>query len=230
MANLTDEIRKDDATSDASGARGDMKLEVVVIPVSDVDRAKEFYASLGWRLDADFANGEDWRVLQFTPPGSGCSVIFGKNVTAAAPGSAQGLYLIVSDIEAAREELLRRGVEISEVFHAGEAYAGTNEPYLFGRLRVSGPDPEHRSYRSFASFSDPDGNGWLFQEVTTRLAGRIDPTTTTFASANDLASALQRAASAHGKHEARTGQADPNWPDWYAAYMVAEQSGGELPQ
>jgi catechol 2,3-dioxygenase-like lactoylglutathione lyase family enzyme len=230
MANLTDEIRKDDATSDASGARVDMKLEVVVIPVSDVDRAKEFYASLGWRLDADFANGEDWRVIQFTPPGSGCSVIFGKNVTAAAAGSAQGLYLIVSDIEAAREELLRRGVEISEVFHAGGVYAGTDEPYLFGRLRVSGPEPEHRSYRSFTSFSDPDGNGWLFQEVTTRLAGRIDPATTTFASANDLASALQRAASAHGKHEARTGQADPNWPDWYAAYMVAEQSGGELPQ
>ena len=170
----------------------DMKLEVVVLAVSDVDRAKAFYENLGWRLDADFANGEDWRVIQFTPPGSGCSVIFGKNVTAAAPGSAQGLYLIVSDIEAAREELLRRGVKISEVFHAGEVYAGTDEPYLFGRLRVSGPDPEHRSYRSFASFSDPDGNGWLFQEVTTRLAGRIDPATTSFASANDLASALRR--------------------------------------
>ena len=223
MANLTDGIGKDDA-------RADMKLEVVVIPVSDVDRAKEFYASLGWRLDADFANGEDWRVIQFTPPGSGCSVIFGKNVTAAAPGSAQGLYLIVSDIEAARDELLGRGVEISEVFHAGEVNAGTDEPYLFGRLRVSGPDPEHRSYRTFTSFSDPDGNGWLFQEVTTRLAGRIDPATTSFGSANDLASALRRAASAHGKHEAQTGQADANWPDWYAAYMVAEQSGGELLQ
>ena len=223
MANLTDGIGKDDA-------RADMKLEVVVIPVSDVDRAKEFYASLGWRLDADFANGEDWRVIQFTPPGSGCSVIFGKNVTAAAPGSAQGLYLIVSDIEAARKELLRRGVKISEVFHAGEVYAGTDEPYLFGRFRVSGADPEHRSYRTYASFSDPDGNGWLFQEVTTRLAGRIDPATTSFGSANDLASALRRAASAHGKHEAQTGQADANWPDWYAAYMVAEQTGGELPQ
>jgi catechol 2,3-dioxygenase-like lactoylglutathione lyase family enzyme len=208
----------------------DMKLEVVVLAVSDVDRAKAFYENLGWRLDADFANGEDWRVIQFTPPGSGCSVIFGKNVTAAAPGSAQGLYLIVSDIEAAREELLRRGVKISEVFHAAEVYAGTDEPYLFGRLRVSGPDPEHRSYRTFASFSDPDGNGWLFQEVTTRLAGRIDPATTSFASANDLASALRRAASAHGKHEAQTGQADANWPDWYAEYMVAEQTGGELPQ
>ena len=223
MANLTDGIGKDDA-------KAEMKLEVVVIPVSDVDRAKEFYASLGWRLDADFANGEDWRVIQFTPPGSGCSVIFGRNVTAAAPGSAQGLYLIVSDIEAARKEMLRRGVKISEVFHAGEVNAGTDEPYLFGRLRVSGPDPEHRSYRTFASFSDPDGNGWLFQEVTTRLAGRIDPATTSFGSANDLASALRRAASAHGKHEAQTGQADANWPDWYAAYMVAEQTGGELPQ
>jgi catechol 2,3-dioxygenase-like lactoylglutathione lyase family enzyme len=223
MANLIDEIRKDDA-------RADMKLEVVVIPVSDVDRAKDFYGRLGWRLDADFANGEDWRVIQFTPPGSGCSVIFGKNVTAAAPGSAKGLYLIVSDIEAARDELLRRGVKISEVFHAGEVYAGTDEPYLFGRLRVSGPDPEHRSYRSYASFSDPDGNGWLFQEVTTRLAGRIDSATTNFASATDLASALRRAETAHGRREKRTGQRDTNWPDWYAAYMVAEQTGGELPQ
>ena len=195
-----------DATSDASVARVDMKLEIVVIPVSDVDRAKEFYGRLGWRLDADFASGNDFRVIQFTPPGSGCSVIFGKNVTAAAPGSAQGLYLIVSDIEAARKELLGRGVEISEVFHdAGGVYAGTDEPYLFGRRRVSGPDPDHRSYRSFASFSDPDGNGWLLQEITTRLPGRIDAATTTFASANDLASALRRAEAAHGEHEKRTG-------------------------
>jgi len=209
----------------------DMKLEIVVIPVSDVDRAKEFYGKrLGWRLDADFDNGKDFRVIQFTPPGSGCSVIFGKNVTAAAPGSAQGLYLIVSDIEAARKELLGRGVEVSEVFHSAGVYAGTDEPYLFGRVRVSGPDPEHGSYRSFASFRDPDGNGWLFQEITTRLAGRIDPAPTTFASANDLASALRRAASAHGQHEARTGgQRDEDWPDWYAAYIVAEQSGGKLP-
>ena len=144
MANRTDGIGKDDATSRASVAGLDMKLEVIVIPVSNVDRAKEFYAKLGWRLDADFAAGEDFRVMQFTPPGSGCSVIFGKNVTAAAPGSAQGLYLIVSDIQAARDELLRRGVEISEVFHeAGGVYAGPDEPYLFGRRRVSGPDPEH---------------------------------------------------------------------------------------
>ena len=231
MANPRDEIPKDNATGKASVARVDMKLEVVVIPVSDVDRAKEFYTRLGWRLDADFAAGDDWRAIQFTPPGSGCSVIFGKNVTAAAPGSAQGLYLIVSDIEAARDELLRRGVEVSEVFHdADGVYAGTDEPYLFGQIRVSGPDPEHRSYRSYASFSDPDGNGWLFQEVTTRLAGRIDSATTNFASASDLASALRRAEAAHGEHEKRTGQRDANWPDWYAAYMVAEQTGGELPQ
>ena len=153
----------------------DMKLEVVVIPVSDVDRAKAFYASLGWRLDADFAGPDDYRVIQFTPPGSNASVIFGKNVTAAAPGSAQGLYLIVSDVETARKELLGRGVKVSEVFHAaGDVHSGPDEPYLFGRRRVSGADPDHGSYRSFASFSDPDGNGWLFQEITARLAGRID--------------------------------------------------------
>jgi catechol 2,3-dioxygenase-like lactoylglutathione lyase family enzyme len=209
-----------------------MKFEIVVIPVSDVDRAKKFYCKLGWRLDADFDSGKDFRVIQFTPPGSGCSIIFGKNVTPAAPGSAQGLYLIVSDIQAARKALLDRGVEISEVFHdaAGE-YAGTDEPYLFGRKRVSGPNPEHSSYRSFASFRDPDGNGWLFQEITTRLPGRIDPATTTFASANDLASAMRRASVVHGKHEERTGgQRDESWPDWYAAYMVAEQAGTELPK
>jgi catechol 2,3-dioxygenase-like lactoylglutathione lyase family enzyme len=208
----------------------DMKLEVVVIPVSDVDRAKRFYGDLGWRLDAEFAVGDEWRVIQFTPPGSGCSVIFGKNVTAAAPGSAQGLYLVVSDIKEARDELLRRGVEISEVFHdAGDVHAGANEPYLFGRRRVSGPDPDHRSYRSYASFSDPDGNGWLLQEVTTRFPGRINSNATSFASASDLGSALRRASAAHGEHEKRIGAADPNWPDWYAAYMVAEQAGKELP-
>ena len=231
MANQKYEIRSNAPTSDARVARADMKFEIVVIPVSDVDRAKEFYGRLGWRLDADFAHGDDWRGIQFTPPGSGCSVIFGKNVTAATPGSAQGLYLVVSDIAAARDELLRRGVKISEVFHdaAGE-HAGPDEPYLFGRLRVGGPDPDHRSYRSFASFLDPDGNGWLLQEVTTRLPGRIDSATTRFASANDLASALRRAEAAHGQHEKRTGQRDENWPAWYAAYMVAEQSGKELPQ
>jgi catechol 2,3-dioxygenase-like lactoylglutathione lyase family enzyme len=227
----TTEVRHDDATSVARIARVDMKFEIVVIPVSDVDRAKEFYGRLGWRLDADYDDGNDFRVIQFTPPGSGCSVIFGKNVTAAAPGSAQGMYLIVSDIEAARKELLGRGVEISEVFHdASGVYAGPDEPYLFGRRRVSGQDPDHRSYRSFASFNDPDGNGWLFQEVTTRLPGRIDSAATSFGSANDLASAFRRAEAAHGEHEKRTGQRDASWADWYAAYMVAEQSGKELPK
>jgi catechol 2,3-dioxygenase-like lactoylglutathione lyase family enzyme len=231
MANATYEVQANDAASEASVARVDMKFEIVVIPVSDVDRAKGFYMRLGWRLDADYDNGKDFRVIQFTPPGSGCSVIFGKNVTAAAPGSAQGLYLIVADIEASRKHLHRRGVEVSEVFHgASDVYAGPDQPYLFGRIRVNGPDPEHRSYRSFASFRDPDGNGWLFQEITTRLPGRIDDTATSFASANELASAFRRAEAAHGEHEKRIGQRDANWPDWYAAYMVAEQSGKELPR
>jgi catechol 2,3-dioxygenase-like lactoylglutathione lyase family enzyme len=208
----------------------DMKLEIVVIPVSDVDRAKRFYGGLGWRLDADFAAGDDFRVIQFTPPGSGCSVIFGKNVTVAAPGSAQGLYLIVSDITAARAELLDRGVAIGEVFHdAAGVYVGADEPYLFGRLRVDGVDPEHRSYRSFASFSDPDGNGWLLQEITARLPGRVDAADTTFASPTELASALRRAEAAHGEHEKRTGQRDANWSDWYAEYIVQEQAGKPLP-
>jgi predicted enzyme related to lactoylglutathione lyase len=204
----------------------DMKLEIVVIPVSDVDRAKAFYASLGWRLDADFTADDDYRVIQFTPPGSGCSVIFGKNVTAAAPGSAQGLYLIVSDIDAAHNDLVRRGVQVSEAFHgAADAYAGTDEPYLFGRIRVHGPDPKHGSYRSFASFNDPDGNGWLFQEITTRLPGRVEGATA-FSSSADLASALRRAAVAHGEHEKRSGgQHDVNWPDWYAEFIVREQAG-----
>jgi catechol 2,3-dioxygenase-like lactoylglutathione lyase family enzyme len=222
---------KDESDTGATSARVDMKLEVVVIPVSDVDRAKEFYTKLGWRLDADFAVPPDYRVVQFTPPGSGCSIIFGKNVTAAAPGSAQGLYLIVSGIEAARADLLRRGVQVGEVFHdGGNVHTGADQPYIFGRLRVSGPDPEQRSYQSFASFSDPDGNGWLFQEITTRLPGRIDAAVTSFASASDLASALRRAEAAHGEHEKRIGKADPNWPDWYAEYMVREQAGEELPK
>jgi catechol 2,3-dioxygenase-like lactoylglutathione lyase family enzyme len=207
----------------------DMKLEVVVVPVADVDRAKAFYAQLGWRLDADFA-GEDWRVIQFTPPGSGCSVIFGRNVTAAAPGSAQGLYLIVSDIEAACRELLGRGVAIGDLFHdAGDEHAGSDEPYLSGRRRVGGPDPEHSSYRSYASFSDPDGNGWLLQEITTRLPGRVDAADTVFRSPAELAAALRRAAAAHGEHEQRTGQHDEGWPDWYAEHIVREQAGKELP-
>ena len=189
-----------------------MKLEIVVIPVSDVDRAKRFYGGLGWRLDADFAGGDDFRVIQFTPP-----------------GSAQGLYLIVSDVAAAREELLGLGVNVSEVFHNEGVYAGSDEPYLFGRARVSGPDPEHRSYRSFASFSDPDGNGWLLQEITARLPGRVDVGDTTFTSSIELAAALRRAEAAHGEHEKRTGQRDANWPDWYAEYIAREQAGKELP-
>jgi catechol 2,3-dioxygenase-like lactoylglutathione lyase family enzyme len=217
--------------SETATARGvDMKFEIVVIPVSDVDRAKRFYGGLGWRLDADFAAGDDWRVIQFTPPGSGASVIFGRNVTAAAPGSAQGLYLIVSDIKAARDELLARGVEVGEIFHGGgDVHTGPDEPYLSGRLRVSGPDPEHGSYRSFASFKDPDGNGWLFQEVTARLPGRVDASDTTFTSSTELAAALRRAAAAHGEHEKRTGGHDANWPDWYADYIVREQAGKPLP-
>ena len=230
------------ASKSPKARAADMKLEVVVIPVSDVDRAKAFYASLGWRLDADFV-GDNYRGIQFTPPGSGCSVIFGKNVTAAAPGSAQGLYLVVSDIEAARNAFLRRGIEISEVFHdGGGVYAGPDEPYLFGRVRVSGPDPERRSYRSLASFKDPDGNGWLLQEITQRLPGRMDPDSTGFTSSAELASALRRAAVAHGEHEKRMGKHDvedvetrekavlaADWPDWYAEYIVREQTGRELP-
>jgi catechol 2,3-dioxygenase-like lactoylglutathione lyase family enzyme len=208
----------------------DMKFEIVVIPVSDVDRAKAFYQTLGWRQDAEFASGDDIRILQFTPPGSGCSIIFGTNVTAAAPGSAQGLYLVVSDIAAARDELRARGVEVSELFHNEGGFAGTDEPYLFGRRRAAGPDPARGSYRSFASFRDPDGNGWLLQEVTTRKPGRIDSGVTSFASANDLAEAFRRAEAAHGTYETRLGQGrDANWSEWYAAYMVAEQAGAELP-
>jgi catechol 2,3-dioxygenase-like lactoylglutathione lyase family enzyme len=208
-------------------ARIDMKLEALVIPVSDVDRAKQFYANLGWRLDADFPFDNGFRVIQFTPPGSGCSVQFGAKITTAAPGSAQGLYLIVSDIEAARGELVGLGVSISEVFHAGAPGAQFQPNGTSGRL--SGPAPDHATYSSYATFSDPDGNTWLLQEVTTRLPGRVDSGETSFASTGDLASALRRAAAAHGEHEKRVGQRDENWPEWYAAYMVAEQAGKELP-
>jgi catechol 2,3-dioxygenase-like lactoylglutathione lyase family enzyme len=198
----------------------DMKLEVVVIPVSDVDRAKRFYGDLGWRLDADFVVGDEFRGVQFTPPGSPASIHFGKGIPSAAPGSANGLYLVVSDIQAARADLVGRGVEVSEVFHR----AGPGKP------AISGPDPERRSYFTYATFNDPDGNEWLLQEVTTRFPGRIDGNTTSFASASDLANAFRRASAAHGEHEARNGgQRDENWPDWYAEYMVAEQAGKPLP-
>jgi catechol 2,3-dioxygenase-like lactoylglutathione lyase family enzyme len=224
---IANEVQGNATTSDASVARIDMKLEAVVIPVSDVDRAKEFYAGLGWRLDADFRFDNGFRVVQFTPPGSACSVQFGTDITSAAPGSAHGLYLIVPDIEAARAELVARGVGVSEVFHAGTPGAQFQPDGASGR--VSGPAPDHASYRSYATFSDPAGNSWVLQEVTTRMPGRVDLTETAFGSANDLASALRRAASAHGEHEKRIGKADANWPDWYAAYMVAEQAGAELP-
>jgi len=231
MADSTHEVQDSGVADKASFTKVDMKFEIVIIPVSDIDRAKDFYTKLGWRLDADYDNGKDFRVIQFTPPGSGCSVIFGRNVTDAVPGSVQGLYLIVTDIEAARENLLRSGVAVSEVFHGGDnVYAGPDQPYLFGRIRVKGPDPVRRSYRSFASFSDPDGNGWLFQEIMTRLPGRIDSTATTFASTTDLANAFRRAEAAHGEHEKRLGHRDNGWPEWYASYMSAEQSGAPLPQ
>jgi catechol 2,3-dioxygenase-like lactoylglutathione lyase family enzyme len=210
-----------------SSERADLKLEVVVIPVADVDRSKAFYSGLGWRLDADFSFDNGFRVVQFTPPGSQCSVQFGTRITGAPPGSAHGLYLIVPDIEAGRDELVNRGAKVSEVFHSGAAGAQL-DPEGAGN-RVNGPAPDHTSYNSFATFEDPDGNGWLLQEVTDRLPGRLDPTVTEFDSAGDLAAALRRAASAHGEHEKRIGRADPDWPDWYAEYMAREQSGQELP-
>ena len=201
---------------EAGPATIDMKLEAIVIPVSDVERAEQFYRKLGWRQDVTPPGSG---VFQFTPHGSWCSVQFGKNLTSAAPGSVQRTYLIVSDIEAARKALIDAGIDVSEIFHFGP-----NGP-------VNGPDPEHRTYSSFATFSDPDGNSWLLQEITTRLPGRIDTGVTTFDSTSDLASAFRRAEAAHGEHEKRTGgQRDENWPDWYAAYMAAEQAGTELPQ
>ena len=215
-------------THDTGVAKVDMKFEAVVIPVSDVDRAKEFYKRLGWRLDADFRFDNGFRIVQFTPPGSGCSVQFGANITSALPGSARGLYLVVSDIEAARGDLIASAVEVSNVFHAATPGAQFQPAGAPGR--ASGPAPEHATYGSFATFRDPDGNAWLLQEVTTRLPGRIDTGETTFASVADLAATLRRAEAAHGIHEKRIGAADPNWPDWYAAYMIAEQAGTELPK
>jgi catechol 2,3-dioxygenase-like lactoylglutathione lyase family enzyme len=195
----------------------DMKLEVITIPVSDLDRAKHFYEGLGWRLDADFRDGDE-RAVQLTPPGSPCSIHLGKN----APGPAQGIFLVVSDIEAARDDLVRRGVAVTEMFHFAKA------PAPFGG-RVSGIAPGHISYGSYAAFQDPDGNGWVLQEVTTRFPGRVAGDTN-YASAADLSGAMRRAEAAHGEHEKRTGQRDANWADWYAAYMVAEQAGTELPK
>jgi catechol 2,3-dioxygenase-like lactoylglutathione lyase family enzyme len=219
--------RQDGGTDGTAGPGVDLKLEAVVIPVADADRSKSFYEGLGWRLDADFSFDNGYRVVQFTPPGSLCSMQFGSNITAAPPGSAHGLYLIVSDIAAGREELLRRGAKVSEVFHAGKPGAQLDPNGASDR--VNGPDPDHKSYSSFATFDDPDGNSWLLQEVTDRIPGRVDPAQTSFNSAADLAAALRRAESAHGEHEKRTGKADPNWPDWYARFMVAEQAGEDPP-
>lgn len=213
------EVRSETGSRRPRSRTVDMKLEVVVIPVADVERAKRFYSDLGWRLDADFVVGSDFRGVQLTPPGSPCSIHFGTGLTPAAPGSASGLYLVVSDIDAARAELIDRGVEVSEVFHR----TGPGKP------AIDGPHPERRSYSSYASFSDPDGNTWLLQEVTTRLPGRVDEEDTTFTSPPELASALRRAEAAHGEHERLTGQRDADWPTWYAEYIVRERAGKPLP-
>jgi catechol 2,3-dioxygenase-like lactoylglutathione lyase family enzyme len=215
------QVRNITAAQTANAPKVDLKLEVLAIPVADVDRAKNFYGDrLGWRLDADFIVGDHFRGIQFTPPGSLASIHFGKGVTSAAPGSAQGLFLVVSDIEAARAELINRGVDVSDIFHV----AGPGHPPIPGR------DPQGRSYFSYAAFSDPDGNKWLLQEVTTRFPGRVDGSQATFSSVAGLAAAFRRAAAAHGEHEKRTGVRDENWPDWYAEYIVAEQAGNALPR
>jgi len=222
----TDVNARPDSTSTLNTV--DLKLEVVLIPVADADRSKAFYARLGWRLDADFSFDNGFRVVQFTPPGSGTSMQFGENITTAAPGTAQGMYLVVSDIQAARDELAARGADVTDVFHPS-APGGQFEPAQ-GDVRISGVDELRASYGSFAILRDPDGNVWLLQEVTTRLPDRISKDATTYASIADLANAMRRASVAHGEHEARIGEADPNWPDWYAAYMVAEQAGTPLPE
>jgi catechol 2,3-dioxygenase-like lactoylglutathione lyase family enzyme len=211
--------RTEAAAKTASARTVDMKLEVVVIPVSDVERAKRFYGGLGWRLDADFIVGNDFRGVQFTPPGSCCSIHFGTGLTPAAPGSARGLYLVVSDIEATRAALLERGADVSEVFHR-----------IPGTPPANGRDPAGRSYASFATFNDPDGNSWLLQEVTARLPGRVDSNEATYTSPAELSTALVRAATAHGEHEKRAGGGRlDDWPEWYAEYMLAEQTGKPLP-
>ena len=214
MASPTNVIRSNNA-NEPKVAAIEMKLEVIVLPVSDVNRAEQFYRRLGWRQDVTPPGSG---VFQFTPHGSSCSIQFGKNLTSASPGSAQRTYLIVSDIEAARDTIMATGIEVSEIFHFGP-----NGP-------VNGPDPEHGTYRSLATFSDPDGNSWLLQEITIRLPGRIDIGVTSFGSASALASAMRRAEAAHGEHEKLLGQRDANWSDWYAEYMAAEQAGTKLPQ
>ena len=222
------EVRDNNATSEARLARIDLKLEAIVIPVSDVDRAKEFYGRLGWRLDADFAFDNGFRVVQFTPPGSGCSIQLGTKITSATPGSAQGLYLIVSNIEVARDQLIAHGIKVSDVFHAGTP--GAQFEPLGANGRIDGAAPDRASYSSFVTFSDADGNGWLLQEVTTRLPGRVDFAAISFGSEGALAGALRRAEAAHGEHEKRIGHADPDWPDWYAEYIVHEQTSAGVTQ
>lgn len=221
------EVPSSDAAAGADVKDVDLKLEAIVIPVADVDRAKAFYTGLGWRLDADFSFDNGVKIVQLTPPGSPCSVQFGTGMTTATPGSAENIYLIVSDAQAARDQLIARGAQVSEVFHPGSPGAQF-QPEGSGD-RVGGPAPDHASYSSFATFSDPDGNRWLLQEITTRLPGRVEATETSYASPSDLAEAMRRASVAHGEHEKRIGQADENWPAWYASYMVAEQAGTELP-
>jgi catechol 2,3-dioxygenase-like lactoylglutathione lyase family enzyme len=211
------------AMDDVPEEKVDLKLEVVVIPVSDVDRARDFYVELDWRVDAD-VHRDGFRLVQLTPPGSECSVQFGTDITPAAPGTSQWVYLVVSDIENARASLSARGVEVSEVFHEGALGDRFHKDAW-----VAGPMPDRGTYGSFISFADPDGNTWLIQEVTQRLPGRTGATTTSFTSAADLEHALRRAEAAHGEHEKRLGERDLNWAEWYAAYMLAEQSGGKLP-
>jgi catechol 2,3-dioxygenase-like lactoylglutathione lyase family enzyme len=225
---MTDTLVRGETASDTAKTPAvDLKLEAVVIPVADVDRAKKFYAGLGWRLDADFPFDNGFRAVQFTPPGSPCSIQFGTNMTTAVPGSARGLYLIVADIEAARADLAARGAAVSAVFHAETPGAQFRSD---GGGRVGGLAPDRASYFSYATFSDPDGNGWLLQEVTARFPGRVDGNDTTYTSAAELASAMRRASVAHGEHEKRIGAADQKgWPEWYAAWMVAEHAGKPLP-
>ncbi|MGJ7506414.1 VOC family protein [Variovorax sp. GT1P44] len=219
------EVLSDIAVENLKTRTVDMKFEFIVIAVSNVDRAKDFYTDLGWKLDMDFVRGDDFRVIQFTPPGSPASIIFGRGITTAAPGSAQGLYLVVSDIETARAELMARGAAVSEIFHDGGGvfhHAGTE-----GRL--SGPAPQRRSYGSFAAFDDPDGNGWLLQEVTVRLPGHGSTGDTTFSSPIELAGALRRAQAAHDDRQKRMGLVEADWANWFAEYIVLEQAGKPMP-
>ncbi|GGT42129.1 VOC family protein [Nonomuraea spiralis] len=206
----------------------DLKLEAVVIPVADVDRSKRFYQALGWRLDADFAFDNGFRVVQVTPPGSPASIQFGTLITGQKPGTAEGVYLVVPDLAAARDQLVALGAEVGEIFHPQAPGA------QFGQImdgQAEGLAADRASYGSFATFRDPDGNTFLLQEVTVRFPGRVDTATTSYVSRSDLVEALKRAAAAHGEHETRNGGAhDENWPEWYATYMAAEQHGDELPR